>query len=151
MRTVRCSGCLLGGGVCPGGVCPGGCLPRGVSAGGVSVGSCIPACTEADTPLWTEWPTDRCKNTTFPQLRLRTVIIFIRRCILLPERNTTQCKFDSNYSEYSKEACAAQRNHQFAFTCLINLNLLHMHQHVQRAEQLNTMSKVSKLLMIHVR
>ena len=64
MRAIRCSdGLLVGGG--------GGCLPkRGVSAEGV----CIPACTEADTlPLWTEWLTDRCKNITFPQLRLRTV------------------------------------------------------------------------------
>ena len=40
-------GCLPGGvwlgGVCPGGVCFGVCLPEG----------CIPAFTEADTPLWT--------------------------------------------------------------------------------------------------
>ena len=61
-----------GGGVCPGrGVCPRGCCPgreclprervyaqggvcpRGVSARGVH----IPACTGADTPLWTEWRT----------------------------------------------------------------------------------------------
>ena len=74
MRTVRSSshvypsmhwGCAsqqsLGRGV----VCPGGCLPRGVSAywgylpiGGVCPeGVCIPACTGADTPLWTEWQT----------------------------------------------------------------------------------------------
>ena len=52
------------GGVCPGGVCP------GVSArGGV-----YPSMHWADTPLWTEWLTDRCKNITFLQLRLRAVI-----------------------------------------------------------------------------
>ena len=63
------------------GVCPlGGCLPRGSHQKGVSAQrgclprGCIPACTEADPPpLWTEWLTDRCKNITFPQLRLRTV------------------------------------------------------------------------------
>ena len=27
----------------------------------------------ADPPPWTEWQTDRCKNITFPQLRLRAV------------------------------------------------------------------------------
>ena len=77
MRTVRCSSRLLVGGVCPGkgvsrgvtawgGVCPGGrgCLPRGV---------CIPACTRADTHH-VDRMTDRCKNITFPQHRLRTVI-----------------------------------------------------------------------------
>ena len=53
----------------------GGVYPRGVSAQrGCLPGGCIPACTEADTPLWTEWLTDRCKNITFPQLRLRMVI-----------------------------------------------------------------------------
>ena len=59
MRTVRSSSRLLGGGVCPDG-----CLARG----------CIAACTRIDTPLWTEWLTDRCKNIAFPQLRFRTVI-----------------------------------------------------------------------------
>ena len=28
---------------------------------------------EPDTPLWTEWLADRCKNITFPQLRLRAI------------------------------------------------------------------------------
>ena len=71
MRTVRSSGRLLGGEVCPGGMVSaggGGCLPRVVSAWGV----CIPACTWAD-PLSVGRMTDRCKNITFPQLRLRTV------------------------------------------------------------------------------
>ena len=53
-------GCLLGG------VCPGGCLPRGC------VSQHAPL---ADTPP-VERMTDRCKNITFPQLRLRTVINF---------------------------------------------------------------------------
>ena len=44
MRTVHCSGCLLGN-VCLGGVClgEGGCLPRGVSGlGGVCLGVVCP-------------------------------------------------------------------------------------------------------------
>ena len=51
--------------------CAGGCLvPGGAWSGGVSArtgprGHGIPAFTEADTPLWTEWRTDRCKNITF--------------------------------------------------------------------------------------
>ena len=60
MRTVRCSG-LLGGG---GGLCAQGGLPVG----------CIPACNGADTPCG---QTDTCKNITFPQLLLRTVMIYI--------------------------------------------------------------------------
>ena len=64
-------GCLPGG-CLPGGVCPRGCLPRGcLPGGGVADASPGP---EADTSLWTEWLTDRCKNITFPQLRLRAVI-----------------------------------------------------------------------------
>ena len=62
-----------------GGVCPGGCLPGEVSAQGWCLpGGCFPACTEADNPLWTEWLTDRCKNITFPLLRLRKVNITIK-------------------------------------------------------------------------
>ena len=59
-----------------GGVCIPTCSGQGVSArgwclpgGGVCAGGCITACTP---PLWTEWLTDRCKNITFPQLRLQT-------------------------------------------------------------------------------
>ena len=59
MRTVR----LLGGGVSlPGGVYPSMHWGR-------------------PPPLWTEWLTDRCKNITFPQLRLWTVIICLREGI----------------------------------------------------------------------
>ena len=66
MRTVSCKGRLLGGGCLPRGCLPAGCLPGGL---------CIPACTEADTlNPWTEWLTDRCKNITFPHLRLRAAI-----------------------------------------------------------------------------
>ena len=54
MRTVRSSSRRLGG------------LPRG----GVSQHA-----LEQNPPLWTEWLTDRCKNITFPQIRLRTVNI----------------------------------------------------------------------------
>ena len=94
----RClpGGCLPGVGVCPGGclpggggvsaqrggICLGGCLPGGVCPGGVSAqrgvcpeggvglgglsGGCLP---DTLLPLWTEWLTDRCKNTALPQLR----------------------------------------------------------------------------------
>ena len=65
------------------GVCSRGCLPRGESARGVSAQGarlpwgCLPGGVSQhalrQTPLWTEWLTDRCKNITFPQLRLRTV------------------------------------------------------------------------------
>ena len=84
-------GCLLLGGLCflggvsascggmstswgvsasGGGICFGGCLPLGGVCfwGGVCLfpgGGGIPACTEADTPLWTEWMTDTYKNITF--------------------------------------------------------------------------------------
>ena len=50
MRTVRCSGRLIGRVVCPGGG-----LPRGVH---------LPPCGQTDT----------CENITFPQLLLRTVM-----------------------------------------------------------------------------
>ena len=62
-RGVCLPGGVFQGGCLPGGCLPGGCLPRGV---------CIPACTGADTPL-VDRMTDRRKNITFPQLRLRTV------------------------------------------------------------------------------
>ena len=51
MRTVRCNGRLLGG-----------------EGAGVSQQA-----LRQTLPPWTEWLTDRCKNITFPQLRLRTV------------------------------------------------------------------------------
>ena len=50
-----------------------GCLPRGVCPGG----GCVPRGLSG-TPnplLWTEWLADRCKNITFPQLRLRVVTV----------------------------------------------------------------------------
>ena len=105
MRTGRFRGDVSEGGVCLDGVCvQGECLPRGcVSRMGVCLGVCVQdgclpgvcvwpregcVCLGAvclgvyapiacwDTPpLWTEWLTDRCKNITFPQLRLRAVII----------------------------------------------------------------------------
>ena len=53
----------------PGGDCLGGCLPGGVH----------PYCMLGYTPLWTEWLTDRCKNITFLQLRLRAVIMGFSR------------------------------------------------------------------------
>ena len=72
MHTVRSSSCLLLwcllGGVCPGGVCQRGCLPKGCLPGG-----CIPVCNGADIPH-VDRMTVRCKNITFPQLRLRMVI-----------------------------------------------------------------------------
>ena len=58
-------GCLPGGDVHPGGGClPGGvCLGRGVCQGGEHL------------PPHRNRMADRCKNITFPQLRLRTVTI----------------------------------------------------------------------------
>ena len=56
------------GGVCPGGVYTGECLPKGCLPG-----VCIPVCNGADIPH-VDRMTDRCKNITFPQLCLRTVI-----------------------------------------------------------------------------
>ena len=51
---------------------PPGCGPGG---GGVSLaGGCIPACTEADIPLWTEWQTGA-KILPCPKLHLRAVNI----------------------------------------------------------------------------
>ena len=52
-------GCFPRGSVCPGGVCPGWCVPQHP--------------LRQTPPLRTEWLTDRYKNITFPQLRLRTV------------------------------------------------------------------------------
>ena len=70
------------GGVCLGGVCPGRCLPRegGVYPGGVCPrclprGGCLRGGLEYTPPV--NRMTDRCKNITFPQLRLWTVQIFI--------------------------------------------------------------------------
>ena len=60
--NCTCWGVYLPGGgvlVWEGCTCPRVYLSRGV---------CIPACTEADTPLWTEWLTDACENITLPQL-----------------------------------------------------------------------------------
>ena len=69
-------GCLLRGVSALGwGVWSGGCLVQGVSAlGGSAPGGGIPACTEADPPVWTEWMTDRCKNITLATTSLRPVI-----------------------------------------------------------------------------
>ena len=84
-----------------GGVCPGGCLPRGLSALGVSAymgvclggvclvgclprGMCLPGCVclggvclvgcTLPPPPPVNRMTDACKNITFPQLLLQTVI-----------------------------------------------------------------------------
>ena len=79
MRTVRCSGRLEREGavsawrvVCLEGVCPWGCLPGGVCPGGVCPGGCLPRGGVHLPPV--NRITDRCKNITFPQLCLRTVI-----------------------------------------------------------------------------
>ena len=70
-------GCMLGGCLLQGVSALGGCLLWGMSAPGgwcLLWGGGIPACTEADTPLWTEWMTDRCKNITLTTTSLRPVI-----------------------------------------------------------------------------
>ena len=62
--------CLGVGTSAQGGCLPRGCLPGRCLPGGVCPNACW------DTPsLQTESLTDRCKNITFPQLRLRTVKI----------------------------------------------------------------------------
>ena len=112
MRAVRCSGhgggagvCLgvcprvsawRGGAVCLGGVCPGcllgGCLLGG-GRGAVGLpggeGVCLrgvftPACTEADTPLWTEFLTHACENITCPRtaVKIKEKICFYFRAYL---------------------------------------------------------------------
>ena len=57
------------------GCLPGGCLPRGVCLAG-----CLPGRVYTSD---VNRMTDRCKNITFPQLRLRTVIIAIERCFIV--------------------------------------------------------------------
>ena len=80
MRTARFSGCLGGGGCLPRGcVCLGGCLPRGVCPGMYT------SWTQRQTPQLharihtppVNRITDRCKNITFPRIRLRAVKIGI--------------------------------------------------------------------------
>ena len=68
---VHSEGVCPGEGCVQGEGCVGGCLPRGVY---------IPiTCWDTHLlPLWREWMTDRCKNITFPQLRLRAVKIISR-------------------------------------------------------------------------
>ena len=83
MHTVRCSGCRGKGGVSQhalgrGGCLPGGgCLPRGDVCPNRDVYPGVCPVNTGIHPLWTEWPTDRCKNISFPQLRLRTVMTLI--------------------------------------------------------------------------
>ena len=65
IRTVRCSGRLLGGGVCPRG--------HGVCSGGLP-GLCLPGGECLPSALWGVHPrgqTDTCENITFTQLLLR--------------------------------------------------------------------------------
>ena len=66
-------GCLLPGGVSA----PGGCLLRGVwSWGGVWYrGGVVSQYVLRQTPLWTEWMTDRCKNITLATTSFRPLII----------------------------------------------------------------------------
>ena len=65
MRTARFSVHLRRGSAYWG-VCPGGCTPP------LPPAHCMLGYTP---PPWTEWLTNRCKNFTFPQLRLRMVNI----------------------------------------------------------------------------
>ena len=55
---------------------PVGCVPSASVAvcWGEWEGGVCTALGQAPLPLWTEWLTDGCKNITFPQLRLRTVM-----------------------------------------------------------------------------
>ena len=71
MRTIRCSGCLMGG-VCLGVSVQVGCLPGGwVSAQGWCLPRWASACLPRGVhPLWTEFLTHACESITF---RLQTV------------------------------------------------------------------------------
>ena len=74
MRTVHCSGRLMG--VClPEEVC----LPWGSGRRGVSAQEGVSA-QGVYTPLWTAFFTCACENITFLKLRLRTVIIL---CVIM--------------------------------------------------------------------
>ena len=71
MRTVRCSGRLMGRGVCPEG--GEGVSTWGVSPGGdVGLGRCTPA-----PPRWTEFVTHACENIAFCGRQKRNVSLFI--------------------------------------------------------------------------
>ena len=86
MRTVRFNGHLYGGEVCAQGVCvqvcvgggaawgmcPGWCLPKGVCTSPPDSEADTPPDPEADPPPTRE-QSDRYKNITIPQLRLREV------------------------------------------------------------------------------
>ena len=89
---VSSRGCLL-----PGGVCSQGCLPWGVLLWEVSAlgASAIPACTEAEPPLWTEWQTGT-NILPCPKPRLRAVKI----CALQNFRRSHINKFVLSISGY---------------------------------------------------
>ena len=100
MRIVRNRSCLLQGGVClvRGCVCSGrGVLaPGGAWSGGVSAprgGGVVSQHALRQTPLWTEWLTDRCKNITFAT-SLRTVMI----CVI--SRKITDCSTEMFQFQY---------------------------------------------------
>ena len=66
----------FGGGVCSGGVSTaGGVYPTGVCPGG-GESACLPGGMHLPLPP-TEYLTHACENTTFPQLRLRTVNMLV--------------------------------------------------------------------------
>ena len=76
-----------GGGVCSqGGSAPGGCLLLGGGLLWSRGGGCIPACTEADPPPWTEFLTHACENITLAQL-VAAGKIFLKRLSMFSERN----------------------------------------------------------------
>ena len=75
VRGVCFQGGCFKGGFLPSGCLPWVCLPRGCLSGGCLPGGVCPVCTgKTPPPTWTEWLTDRCKNITFPQFRLQTII-----------------------------------------------------------------------------
>ena len=76
-RSIPCifgGGSASGPGVCIGGPALGGLHPGGSASGGLNPGVvCIHGGVQTPPPV--NRMTDRCKNITFPQLRLRAVIM----------------------------------------------------------------------------
>ena len=81
--SARGGVCPGGGGVCPGGICPGrGCLSRGVSPVGVCPGGVYPSMHWGRHPP-VDRMTDRCKNITFPQVHLCTVMTTLQLSVFI--------------------------------------------------------------------
>ena len=127
MRTARLLAYPGGGGVCipgggcwyayggmdPGGVCP---TPPTICLGGLLRGRGRSAYRGGGRPpLWTEWLTDRCKNITFPQLRLRAVIT-IGRFYVVSLGNGIKYPTIRRGSGWAQGEGVASRNNKYFLT-----------------------------------